>query len=110
MNIEEVRESFLRMPEANECTPFGDDVLVFKNNAGKMYGLIFLGDSAIASMKCDPDRAIELREKYPDIVIPAYHMNKKHWNTILYEHFSSSMFDELVQHSFDLVTKKKKKK
>lgn len=109
MDIEKVREAFLEMPEAEECTPFGDDVLVFKNNQGKIFGLLSLGGSFVASMKCDPDRAIELREEYPDVVVPGYHLNKKHWNSIYFERFPDSLFIELIQHSFDLVTKKKKK-
>jgi predicted DNA-binding protein (MmcQ/YjbR family) len=83
--------------------PFGEDVLVFKVS-GKMFALAPLGEvPATANLKCDPDLALELRDRY-EKVQPGYHMNKKHWNTV---EIDSGMPDaelrKMIDHSYELV-------
>jgi predicted DNA-binding protein (MmcQ/YjbR family) len=79
MTIETIRDLCLGLKGVTECFPFNDDALVFKV-MGKMFALTSLEDKTII-LKCDPERAIALREQYPS-VIPGYHMNKKYWNTV----------------------------
>ncbi len=82
MNIEELRKFCLNLKETTEDYPFGEDTLVFKV-AGKMYVLASLKSIPLQiNLKCNPEKAIELREKY-GAVKPGYHMNKKHWNTVI---------------------------
>ena len=81
MDLARFREYCLSKPSATESTPFGPDVLVFKVG-GKMFALASLDEvPARANLKCDPDLALELRDRYEQ-VRPGYHMNKKHWNTV----------------------------
>jgi predicted DNA-binding protein (MmcQ/YjbR family) len=104
MNIEELREYCLAKPGATESFPFDETTLVFKV-ADKIFALIDLDDNSGVNLKCDPEKAVELRERYAG-VSPGYHMNKKHWNTVM---LSSSYDDKfilgLVDHSYDLVLK-----
>jgi len=106
MNIEILREYCISKKNATESFPFGDDTLVFKT-AGRIFALVNLEGDPSINLKCDPARAIELRERYSS-VIPGYHMNKKHWNTI---YIDGSVPDKevlsWVDHSYDLVLKKK---
>jgi predicted DNA-binding protein (MmcQ/YjbR family) len=81
MNIESIREYCISRQNVTECFPFGDDTLVFKTG-GKIFALVNLEGELTINLKCDPMLAVELREKYT-AVIPGYHMNKKHWNTII---------------------------
>jgi len=81
MNIEDYRDFCLSLPGTTEETPFGPDTLVFKVG-GKIFALTDLQTFASFNVKCDPERAADLRERY-DYVLPGFHMNKKHWNTIL---------------------------
>lgn len=82
MNIEELRECCLSLKNVEEAMPFGPDTLIFKVG-GKIFLIVGLDDSPLQfNVKCDPEKAIELREQY-DCVIPGYHMSKKHWNTII---------------------------
>lgn len=83
MNIEDIREHCLAHPGVTEELPFGPDTLVFKVG-GKVFLLVGLEQigALCFNVKCDPDEAVELRLNYPQTVIPGYHMNKKHWNTI----------------------------
>lgn len=81
MTFKELRDHCLSLPGGEETFPFGEDVLVFKV-AGRMFALTAIDRLPLCvSLKCDPDRADELRERYPG-VRPGYHMNKRHWNTI----------------------------
>jgi predicted DNA-binding protein (MmcQ/YjbR family) len=109
MNIESLREYCLSKPGAEETLPFGPDTLVYKVN-GKIFLLTGLDEEQLSfNVKCDPDKAIELREEFP-CVLPGYHMNKKHWNTILVDgSVSSKQLKEWIDHSYELVTVKKKK-
>jgi predicted DNA-binding protein (MmcQ/YjbR family) len=81
MDLAKFRECCLGKPSAKEGTPFGPDVLVFKVG-GKIFALASLDEvPARVNLKCDPDLALELRDRYEQ-VRPGYHMNKRHWNTI----------------------------
>lgn len=107
MNIEEVREYCLSLPYAEECTPFDEWTLVYKVG-GKMFAYMGSIDfSRGVSMKCDPDRAIEFRERYPDEIMPGYHSSKKHWNTVITEgNLPEAFIKELIKDSYDLVVSK----
>ena len=80
MNIEEFREFVLSLPYVEETTPFDETTLVYKIG-GKMFTFADMIEFKEIAVKCDPDKAIELRERYSEIT-PAYHMSKKHWNGI----------------------------
>jgi len=103
MDLPDVIEHFLSKPGAEETTPFGPDVLVYKV-AGKMFALTSPGDfPATINLKCDPDRSVMLREEHPAIT-PGYHMNKRHWNTLILDgSLPSRLLRELIDHSYDLV-------
>lgn len=103
MTLDAIRSLFLSMPHAEETQPFGPDVLVYKV-AGKMFALTVPEDyPPRINLKCDPERALELRDEYA-AVLPGYHMNKRHWNTVVLDgSLPSSLVRELVQHSYDLV-------
>lgn len=82
MNIEQIREHCLKKKGVTEEFPFDEETLVFKV-AGKIFLLASLETIPLQiNIKCDPEKAIELREEY-DSILPGYHMNKKHWNTII---------------------------
>ena len=102
MNIEELREYCIAKPGVTEEFPFGEDTLVFKVK-GKMFALTNLDGEWNLALKCDPEKAIELREQYPEIR-PGYHMNKVHWNTISMSGMLSDRFIfEMIDHSYELV-------
>ncbi len=103
MNIEELHEYCLSLKAVTEHFPFDEVTLVFKVK-DKMFALIPLDNpQPQIALKCDPDRAIELREKYENIV-PAWHFNKKHWNTVIISpEISTELLKELIQHSYKLV-------
>lgn len=109
MNIEEIREYALAKPGTEEGLPFGNDTLVFKVNS-KIFLLMGLDAQPVQfNVKCDPDRAIELREQYPSI-IPGYHMNKKHWNSVIVGgSLTNKDLRAQIDHSYALVAKGKKK-
>lgn len=103
MDLEYFRQYCLAKPLVTEGTPFGDDVLVFKV-AGKMFALTDIDLFQSVNLKCDPERATELREQFPKTVLPGYHMNKKHWNTVLVNHgLEDNFMISLVDDSYDLV-------
>lgn len=109
MNIEELREYCLSKAKATECFPFDDVTLVFKV-MDKMFALIPLDKELQISLKCDPEKAIELRERHPAIQ-PAYHFNKKHWNMIFVDgSINDEFIYEMVDHSYDLIVSKLTKK
>ncbi len=83
MNIEDFRDFALSFPGTSEGFPFGETALVFKV-MGKMFALAAMDSSPLrVNLKCDPEKALDLRERY-DAVIPGYHMSKKHWNTVIF--------------------------
>ena len=103
MNLEEFREYCLAKPHATESTPFGDDVLVFKIG-GKIFALASLEEvPSTANLKCDPDLALELRDRYEQVQ-PGYHMNKQHWNTVeLAGGIPALELRRMIDHSYQLV-------
>jgi predicted DNA-binding protein (MmcQ/YjbR family) len=107
MNIELLREYCLSKPDVEETLPFGPDTLVFKVN-NKMFLLTGLNAEQLSfNVKCDPDKAIELREEF-SCVKPGWHMNKKHWNTIMVDGtVSTKQLKEWIDHSYELVAGKK---
>lgn len=110
MNIETLREYCLSKKGVEETLPFGPDTLVYKVD-GKMFLLTSLSEEQLSfNVKCDPDLALELREQYP-CVQPGYHMNKKHWNTIVVDgSVPVKLLKEWIDHSFALVAKPNSKK
>lgn len=110
MNIETLREYCLSKPGAEETLPFGPDTLVYKVG-GKVFLLVGLDAEDLRfNVKCDPDKAIELRDEYP-CVLPGFHMNKKHWNTVVVDgSVSNALLKEWIDHSYTLVAPKTKKK
>jgi predicted DNA-binding protein (MmcQ/YjbR family) len=109
MNIETLRDYCLSKSGAEETLPFGPDVLVFKVNSKAFLLLPLDNDELRFNVKCNPELALELREQYAS-VLPGYHMNKKHWNTIIVDGtISSKLIKEWIDHSYGLVSKGKKK-
>ena len=110
MNIEELREYVLSKQEAEESFPFGNATLVFKVR-GKIFLLTGLDNSPLQfNVKCDPEKAIALREEY-SCVLPGYHMSKKHWNTIIVDNtLSNKQLKEMIDESYDLVKPKSLRK
>lgn len=107
MNIETIREYILQKPSVTEGFPFGEDTLVFKVKE-KIFFLGSLDSSPLQfNVKCDPEKAIQLREEYPESVLPGYHMNKKHWNTIIVDgKLSAKQLKEMIDDSYILVAPK----
>lgn len=112
MNIEEVREYCLSIKGASECMPFDDTVLVYKV-MDKMFACMSLDareEGFSVALKCDPEKAMQLREHYEGIY-PGYHFNKKYWNSIYLESdVPDELIKELIHHSVDEVIKKLPKK
>ncbi len=104
MDIETTREFCLSLPGVTEETPFDELTLVYKVG-GKMFSLTSMDDTEHQSInvKCDPERAVVLREAYPDTVLPGYHMNKTHWNTLYSIGLPDRLVREWLRDSYDLV-------
>jgi len=112
MNIEELRNFALSLQEVEESFPFGEDTLVFKTK-NKIFLLVSLSSVPLQfNVKCNPDKAVELREQYSS-VLPGYHMNKKHWNTVIVDgEIPRKILCEFIKDSHQLVagvSSKKKK-
>ena len=103
MNSAELRDHCLSYPGARETFPFGPETSVFKVG-GKMFALSQLGaDSLRVSLKCEPQLAEALRQTYA-AVLPGYHLNKRHWNTVVIDgSLSAQMLEDLIEDSYDLV-------
>jgi predicted DNA-binding protein (MmcQ/YjbR family) len=102
MDIEEYRDFCLSKLLVTESLPFDEKTLVFKVG-GKMFALTNLENFESINLKCNPERAIDLREKYSDIK-PGYHMSKIHWNTVTVNNqLTDALVLELINHSYDLV-------
>lgn len=116
MDVERFRDYCLSKLHVTEGLPFGEDVLVFKV-AEKMFALLRIApkrdgvlEEPTANLKCDPERAVELREKYRSVE-PGYHMSKKHWNTIYFnQDLNEKEIKELIDHSYQLIVDKLPKK
>ena len=102
MNVEEYRNYCLAKHGTTESFPFNETTLVFKVG-GKMYALADIENYQFINLKCDPERAVELREQY-DGIRPGYHMNKSLWNSVYVQSdVSREMIIELIDHSYDLI-------
>jgi predicted DNA-binding protein (MmcQ/YjbR family) len=109
VNIEDFRTYCLNKKGVSEGFPFGGDTLVFKV-MGKIFALTNVDNFDSVNLKCDPERALALRAVYSGI-IPGYHMNKKHWNTIANNSdVDDKLFFELIDNSYELVKKSLTKK
>ena len=105
MNVEEYRDYCISKKGVSESFPFDETTLVFKV-MGKMFALCGLDNvPLLVNLKCDPDRAIELREQH-DGIIEGWHMSKKHWNTVYLDQIPKELTLELIDHSYDLVVSK----
>lgn len=103
MDVESFRRYCLTKKAVTEELPFGPDALVFKV-AGKMFALAALETVPFrVSLKCDPEKAIILRDEFPNSIEGAYHMNKKHWNSLAVEFLPPQLVKELIDHSYSLV-------
>ncbi|WP_034260508.1 MmcQ/YjbR family DNA-binding protein [Altibacter lentus] len=111
MNVEEFREYCLSKKGVTESFPFDDVTLVFKV-MGKIFTICGLERlPPQANLKCDPERAVALREEYDGLILPGYHMSKIHWNTVLIDsNLPHDLLLELIDHSYDLIVSKLPKK
>lgn len=109
MKLEAVKAYLLSKPETGESYPFDERAAVFKVQ-DKMFALLIKNQGKqLLNLKCDPDHAMELRDIFPEVT-PAYHMNKRHWNSILIEgDLPDGEIQRLIDHSYGLVVKKMKK-
>ena len=103
MSLEQWREYLLSFPASVEEMPFGPEVLVYKV-VGKMFALLSWQDEPMSiNLKCEPNLALQLRDTYPQVTA-GYHMNKKHWNTVLMDGvLEDTHIKEWVQASYDLI-------
>lgn len=108
MYTDDLRDYCLAKPAVTEGLPFGEDTLVFKVGE-KIFLLTGIGSNTF-NVKCDPELAVELREKHSE-VLPGYHMNKKHWNTVQMDgSLTNKQLHEMIDHSYDLILKSLPKK
>lgn len=105
MNYDATRRYLLNKPETFEDFPFGPDAAVMKI-ANKMFALLIHGESPRVNLKCDPHEALILRDIFP-AVIPGYHMNKQHWNTVILDgSIPAGEIQRMIDNSYALVVKK----
>lgn len=106
MNAEEIRAYCIDKKGVAESFPFDSETLVFKV-LDKMFLLMSLEQQPVSmNVKCDPEQALYLRERYPESVLPGYHMNKVHWNTVIAnQHLSTKLLKEFIDDSYALVVK-----
>ena len=109
MNYKSTRNYLLSRPEAREDFPFGPDVAVIKIDAKMFATLVEAQGSARMNLKCDPDEALMLRDIFP-AVIPGYHMNKRHWNTVVLDgSIPRGEIERMIDSSYALVVKSLRK-
>lgn len=109
MNLEEIRFYCLSLPNVTEDFPFDETILAFRIG-GKIFCLANIEKGNTINLKCDPEWAIELRENF-DGIVPGYHMNKKHWNTVYIDRdVSHEKIKELIDHSYQQIFKSLTKK
>jgi predicted DNA-binding protein (MmcQ/YjbR family) len=102
VDVETLREHCLALPAVTEGFPFGEETLVFKVGE-KLFLLIGLTEGNRFNVKCDPELAMDLRERYSEVQ-PGFHMNKKHWNTVYMDgSLSEKQLREMIDHSYNLV-------
>jgi predicted DNA-binding protein (MmcQ/YjbR family) len=104
MTLEDILAYCQQFPEVEETFPFDETTLVIKV-AGKLFALIDIESPDSINLKCDPERALELRDLYAE-VLPGYHMNKQHWNTVLLNgRLPNSLIKSMISHSYEMVVK-----
>ncbi|MCB1121884.1 MAG: MmcQ/YjbR family DNA-binding protein [Verrucomicrobiae bacterium] len=109
MDPNQLRNLLLNRPSVTEEEPFGPGVIVYKV-LGKMYALSTYDQPLQVNLKCDPDRAVVLRNRH-EAIEPGYHMNKKHWNTLTLDgSLPGELVEDLVRHSYELVVSGMSKK
>lgn len=110
MNKEKVRNYFLSCPESYEDFPFGEEITIFKVK-NKWFGLLVEREGNLQiNLKCDPDEALILRDLFKS-VLPGYHMNKKHWNTVILDgSIPEKEIEAMIYSSYVLIVEKLKKK
>lgn len=101
MDVEWVRKECLTLPMTTEDMPFGDDIVAFRLH-GKIFCLLSLNTADRMNLKADPDQAVTWRTAYPQVQ-PGYHMNKRHWNTVILEGMSERLLRKMIHHSFECV-------
>ena len=89
----------MSLPMVEECQPFGDDAVVYKVG-GRMFLCYILERTERVAVKCNPDRAIVLRDNYLSAITPAWHFNKKHWNDIYFEQLPREIVEREIRHSY----------
>ena len=99
MDIIDLREFVLSLPLVEECQPFGDDAVVYKVG-GRMFACCVLEHAERIAVKCNPDRAIALRDEHLSAITPAWHFNKRHWNDIYFEALPREIVEREVRHSY----------
>ena len=99
MDILDLRDYIVSLPLVEECQPFGDDAVVYKVG-GRMFACYILQHTERIAVKCNPERAVVLRDRYIDIITPAYHFNKRHWNDIYFERLPRSVVEREIRHSY----------
>ena len=99
MDIIDLREFVVSLPLVEECQPFGDDAVVYKVG-GKMFLCYVLEHTERVAVKCNPDRAIVLRDNYLSAITPAWHFNKKHWNDLYFEQLPRTIVEREICHSY----------
>ncbi len=106
------KKMLLAHPGAVETYPFGPEVAVYKNRAGKIFAILSReGDAWFVNLKCDPHWALTLRREHPHSIEPGYHMNKKHWNTVTLDgSLPRGLVKKMVDLSYLLVTLRLKPK
>jgi predicted DNA-binding protein (MmcQ/YjbR family) len=99
MDIIDVRAYTLSLPLVEECQPFGDDAVVYKVG-GRMFMCYVLEHTERVAVKCNPDRAIALRDNHLSAITPAWHFNKRHWNDIYFERLPRKIVEREIRHSY----------
>ena len=111
MEIDEILDYALSLPDTEEATPFGPDTVVIKHH-GKLFLILNLSKEPLSfNYKADPEDIITQREDYSEYIIPGYHMNKTHWNTlIINRQLPATLVKSLIKTSHTLVSKPSKKR
>ena len=99
MDIIDLREFVLSLPLVEECQPFGDDAVVYKVG-GRIFACCVLEHAERIAVKCNPDRAIALRDEHLSAITPAWHFNKRHWNDIYFERLPRQIVEREIRHSY----------
>ena len=99
MDIIDLREYLLSLPLVEECQPFGDDAVVYKVG-GRMFACYVLEHTTRIAVKCNPDRAIVLRDEFLSAITPAWHFNKRHWNDLYFEALPRKIVEREIRHSY----------